>query len=50
MQVIFRQCTHGACELGATAHTRIRQLTTLGFALFLAKGMLWVVAAIWLAI
>lgn len=49
MHVIFRQFTNGACELGATAHKRIRQLTTLGFALFV-KGMVWIVAAIWFAI
>jgi len=50
MQIIFRQFTNGACELSATAHRRIRQLTTLGFAMFFAKGMLWIAAAIWFAI
>ena len=30
-------------------HPRGRQMTTAGFMLFFAKGLLWIAAAIWFA-
>jgi len=37
-------------EPGPMAHKRLRQLTAAGFIFFLAKGLLWLAAAVWLAI
>ncbi len=33
---------------GPIMHKRLRQLTAAGFIFFLAKGLLWLAAAVWL--
>jgi hypothetical protein len=49
MDGILRQFAGRPYVSGTLRHKCLRQLTTAGFMLFFAKGLLWIAAAIWFA-